>query len=553
MNMSMRRCHRHVGSIRRRRGFLLLELAVVIALSTMLVMWDAPQQVHAVEDAGMNAVGVYMQVLNNAVDQYALANHNALASGAPVAGFANPMKPTIPEMIAAKYISNPTFPTTITRQNIPVAIEIVPQNCPGANCQLFGVSYATQSLNFGTPHIRWDLVAQYLEAAGGSGAASQYTNPSKLISPVFNVPNPNGAVPGTIAIGTYLDEGLYQRFVQIQDTRDPDLQGNLTVAGKVTVGGPTTIKNSLNVAGPVSVNSCITLMPNGQGGFSCMNPSDLPPGYAGGVRSQDVVSSGNILTSDVPSAFTGNNGNYALMSENDGGEAVVQTSGKVAGNRLVPTGAYTPGTACSEKGAVALSSAAATGGVLVVCSGTQWIALSTVASAGGACPTNGAVAEDATGAELYCFNNTWTSMSAFIPPATAWAACSVEGAIGYAVVTPGSETSAMICRANPLDIFNTLRWFPLQDLTSNLMFVGAYEVYNNSTIGKPTCPAQPGESPISVPELLPKDESTSDGGFSRFAIDNGTSWTIQLLNGHGQPLSGGTETDAILEVYCYYP
>jgi type II secretory pathway pseudopilin PulG len=551
-----------MGSIRRSRGFLLLELGAVIALSTMLVIWQAPEQVRAVEDAGMDAVGVYMQVLNNAVDQYALANHNALASGTPVPGFANAMAPTIPELKAAHYIPNPTFPTTITRQNIPVAVKIIPQNCPGPNCQLFGVSYATQPLTLNSPNVRWDLVARYLQAAGGSGAASQYKNPSNLVSAVFNVPNPNGPVGGTIAIGTYLDQGLYDRFVQIKDTRDPDLQGNLTVAGNVKIGGPTTINNSLSTTGPVSVNNCVTLNPNGQAGFNCLNPGDIPAGYSGGVRAQDVVSSGNILSSDVPSAFNGSNGNYALMSDNSGGQAVIQTSGKVQGDRLIPTGAYIPGSACAEKGAVGLSTAAASGGVLVVCSGSQWTSLSTVASPGGPCPINGAGAVDGTGAQLYCLNNKWTPMTSIITTASAYSACTEPGSIGYDVATPVTSTSqseAMICRANPADSTMTLRWFPLQDLTTNLMFFDSYGVNDGQVVAKPSCPVNPnaasvGGAPILVPQLIPQTETSTNGGFSRYVIDNGPSWTVYLKNGSGGSLNGpGGVAGAVLQVFCYYP
>ena len=89
----------------------------------------------------------------------------------------------------------------------------------------------------GTTEPRYDLVAAYLSSPGaaGAGAASQIGAETVLRSANFTVPNPVVGQPGgIIAIGTYLDDGIYANFVRVQDTRDPDLLGKLTVAGDIT-------------------------------------------------------------------------------------------------------------------------------------------------------------------------------------------------------------------------------------------------------------------------------------------------------------------------------
>jgi hypothetical protein len=510
------------GKARRARGFALVELAAVIALSTLLVAWKAPQLVRDVEDASMDSVGVYMQVLNRAVEKYNLSNHAALASGAPVAGFADPMAPTIAELRTARYLANPEFPTTITRQAIPVAVRIVPQNCPGADCQIFGVSYATAPMTFGTNNTRYDLVARFLQASAGAGAASSSSDPGIIRSAAFNVPNPNGAVGGTIAIGTYVDEGLYQRFVQIQDTRDPDLQGNLTVAknvnvhqdlnvggnavvqGATTLNGPLTandvlVNQSLTSNGPVQINNtltttgdarvgCVKLQAgDGRGGFNCLDPNDVPAGWGGGVRAWDVVAGGSVGSGErTPSGWQKMN----YMSR-DATEAFVHSDGRVEAPRVVPMGVYAPLSGCNLDGAIGKSSYGA--GSLVVCSGATWLPLVTVAYQTW-CPTNGSLGVNAAGDSVVCQNNQWMS---------------TRDRMG--------------------------KW-SVQD---------EQMVRSEWGVGKPAC----GSGGQSMIYAVPQSISTNGTAYSTFsATDYGGYWIVHLLDQFGAP----TDSWALVQAGCWY-
>lgn len=253
------------------------------------------------------------------------------------------------------------------------------------------------------------------------------------------------------------------------------------------MNGPVTINNTLGTTGDVTVNNCVKLQADGRGGFNCLSLNDVP-GYNGGVRAIDVVANGRMLVSEAPGAFSGTNGRFAVMdSGNATGEALVATSGKLAANRLVPTGSYAPGAACLEPGASALSSSGVSGS-LVLCTGAagslRWTPVNTVAISGGACATEGQVATDSTGRQLYCFNNVWTPTSDFLQAATQGGACSAAGAVGYAVPVPGARSTTFICRANPNG--GTLAWYRIQDVTTHLVFFGATEVTNDSIVAKPT-------------------------------------------------------------------
>ena len=250
------------------RGFSLVELMVVIAISTIITIASAPALVWKIEDAGMEATGVYMNILKSALEKYNITNHDALVGGLPVTGVATPLAPTVAELIATNYVSSPSFPS-FTPQRIPVKTQIVLQACPGPSCRLFGIAYTTKAMTYvGTTDIRYDLVASYLASPGaaGSGAASQQGAEAVLRSPVFTLPNPVAGTPGgIIAIGTYLDEGIFANFVKIRDTRDPDLKGGMTLTGNLPSGNTLDVNGNLLVNGKTNLLDDVTVTDAGTG------------------------------------------------------------------------------------------------------------------------------------------------------------------------------------------------------------------------------------------------------------------------------------------------
>lgn len=534
------------------RGFTLLELIVTLGIIAILSIFAQAKIVHDSEESLAQGSGVYLTEVAGGVEQHIFNNWNQLANGLPVTGTALPYQPTLAEIIALGRL-NPGFPsaagTMPTRQS--VRIDILQANCPGINCTLTGLVCTTTPVTLGGTFTRFDLAQVMVDQTKGVGGSSLQTSPGLITGPTLNVANPVGAVAGIACASNIVDTSLYNQFVRIQDTRDPDLKGNLTVAQNLNIAGSTHLAGPVTADNTVTVNNCIKLQPDGRGGFSCLDPNDVPVGLAGGVRSLDVVATNNVITTDQGAAFNGSNGNFAYMTTNSGGTgAAVATSGKMAGNRLIPTGVYTPGTACTEAGAVALSASGGAGS-LVVCAANLWTPLSTVAAAGSACPTNGAVATDPAGHQLFCANGVWTLLTDFLPTATDGGTCAVPGSLGYITGAPGAGNQAMLCRTNPAT--GGTRWNRLQDVTTNLVFVTSYDVTNGSVVTKPTCANGAGPAPTALAQLLPKVESTTDGGFTRFVVDNGASWTVQMLNGAGAPLAGSPAADAVIHLYCYYP
>ncbi|MCR6481019.1 hypothetical protein NU688_33015 [Variovorax sp. ZS18.2.2] len=508
--------------------------------------------------------GDVLNLIKDAVNNYTMENYPALQMNLPVAkagttlaaGATNGQSfaPTIANLVSMEYL--PAGTSAVAQLNSGVyriVLSRIPAGCTGTACNISGAVYIDQPIRTpGTTNIAGVPVGAIIEKVGGDVLVAMATNPGNLVGiNGMTLPNPLGTSEGVVGARVGFGASGFGRFLVLNDPRDPNFQGNLTLRQNLTIGGastfngPVTVNNTLKTTGAVDVNNCIRLQPDGRGGFNCLDPNDLPPGWAGGVRATDVVASGSVMASDNPAGWSPTAPGKWTVITRDATEAYVQTSGRVAANRLIPTGIYVPGSACSEPGAVGRSSTGATG---VMCSNSIWTPLATVAAAGGTCPVDGQGAVDAQGRQLYCFNGTWNLMQDFLPPATPGAACIQAGALGYQIPIIGSGSTASVCRANPTG--GGLRWFRIQDITTHLTFVTAYEVTHGSDVQKPTCAAAPGQTSTPIPYLQAKVESSPDGGFARFTIDQGASWLVQLTNGAGGALSATPSASAILQIYC---
>lgn len=383
-------------------GFAMVELIFVIAVSAFLAIYANQIRIGDEEESIARGGGMYLKTVAQGVERHILLNFPDLAAGNPVAGTANPLQPTIPELIALTRL-NTGFPIGMPTRQI-ARVDITRTGCPGATCQITSTVCTTTPVRYAASGpVRFDLAYAMVDEQKGSGGQSRQGDGANIRGPSLNVPNPMGNVEGIVCGSSYADVGIYDMFVKMRDTRDPDLQGNLSVAGDVNA------KQKLNVG------TCINMdgTPAGQGraGFACADRNDLPGGYTGGVRSVDVVGNKNILASSSPGSFTGNNTNYALLTTDNGlGVAEIRTSGRSAGDRLTPLGSYAPGTACTlaDEGSIAKNSTA-TG--LVNCEAGVWVALRKSGVVGQPCSPDGAMGTSPGGLALYCQSGIWTLMA----------------------------------------------------------------------------------------------------------------------------------------------
>ncbi|KWT65009.1 MULTISPECIES: type II secretion system protein [unclassified Variovorax] len=520
------------------RGFTLVELIVALSIAAILGIYAQARIAKESEEQIARAAGTFIRQVAGAAEQHALSHFDELANGTDVTTTADDLAPTIAELVAENLLPS-GFPSTAgampTRQSL--RVDVIKTSCPGAGCNIVTTVCTTTGVSLGATAIRYDLAQVMVDQLDGTGGQSSYTTPATIRGPALNMVNPNGAVAGTVCGSATLNTAMFQQFVRVRDPRNPDLQGDLSAQGNLTITGTSSLTGNVAAGGNMSVA--------GNGGFGGADPVAVPAGLKG-VNAQDMVASGNIVATDLGAGFTGANGNYVAMTTNSGGEAAVVTSGRLAGRRLIPTGSYTRGTACIEAGALGLSATEASGS-LVVCSSGRWTPLTTSAVDGGACALEGQGAQDPDGLTLYCTGARWTSMKQFLEPAFDNTACATAGQVGYSAAIAGRK-KAMLCRANPQG--GGAVWKRMEDITTNLVFVKSEEVVDTQIVVKPVC-ANPGNPAASaIIQLIPKTESTVDGGFARFASDLGAVWQVRLLTGASGPLEGAS---AIAHTYCYFP
>lgn len=532
----------------------MIELIVALTISAFLAIYANAKLAQESKTSIAQGAGTYLSVITSAVQVHMTANWNLYSAGSAIPGVAIPLKPTLAELQALGRI-RPGFPLVMPTRQI-ARVDILRQNCPGANCSLTATVCTTTPVAFDSTTVNWDMANTMLEAQQGNGGQSRINDGANIRGPALNVPNPVGNVEGIVCGSTMLDTTLYNSFVRINDTRDPNLQGPLTVAGLTTlngganINGPTAINNDLSVSGKTTNGPCLTLEggTNGRAGFGCQSPDNVPSGYTGGVTSTDVIAQGNILASSAPAGFTGSNGNYALVTANNGtGAAEIRTSGRAAADRLTPLGSYTPGAACTaaDNGSIAQSTG---GNGLVLCSSGVWRLLSTQATANAPCTVAGAMAVDATGQSLICIGNKWVGMSQLYQTGVIDQACPT---VGVFALDPNNNYEQLFCAQNLAG--GSARWMRLRDLTTHFVLVNTVEVTPDAIVVKPTCSAAASQIAQQVIQLIPKVTSTSDGGIAVYAVDNGSAWTVKMQNGHGTNLTGSPTAAALAQIYCYFP
>jgi hypothetical protein len=482
---------------------------------------------------------------------------------------------TVAQLRTMGYLPAGWSQTASTLNDAPYQMRItrMPVGCSGSACVLEGLLWINAPVlaNFQSNTTDGPAIGEMFVKIGSDAATSVFGNASTLtgFGGGWSVANPVASQPPGI-FGVRFAGASVVDSLRVGDTRDPNFGGSLTVAGPTalnswlsvggtsTFGGAVTVNNNLSITGTMAASSltvggCINMNgTTGRAGFGCANQSDIPAGYTGGVRAPDLVAQDRILVSNAPGAFTGSNGQFAILTSNNGaGAAEVRTSGRMQGDRFIPTGVYTENTACAAADEGALGRR--TGGGAVICTSNLWTRLAVAAAtAGGAC-TSGTTANTAAGVALLCINGAFVQLSNLFPVATVGAACSPEGSVGYTFNGSGVPTGNFLCRRNNANLAGNATWYRLQDVTSNMAFVQAVEVTDGTTVTKPSCPVAGGQTVFPILQIRPKTETSVDGGFARYSTDGGTFWTIFLRNGAGTALTSSSgNAVAIAETYCFY-
>jgi len=550
-------------------GMSLVEVMVwllIIGAGSTMILRDRMQ---TLRDQRGQQIATTLAPYNQAIYDYVQKYRDQIVNLQPITGVANPLAPTITELKAIGILPA-TYPLTInTNGGSPLyQVARIPAGCVGNLCDI-SFQFTNSLPEVDSRGLASEGVLGYAARQLGStaGYSSNLTPGTIDFRGGFSLPNPQGNVAGIFATYNTWSASGVANFVKIGDTRDPLLQGPLTVAGPATLNGGATVNGGdLNVpANNLKVNCFKVVGSTGQAGTNCFDPTDVPSGWGGGVRTWDVVAQGSILAADAAkpwtayaaAGFSPSAGKLAGLNFSMVQRTSLASTGPAIVDRVIPFGQYTAGTVCSEPGAIAQSAA---GPGYLACVNGAWSDLVTYGAEGDACSQPGYFKKGTDGTQLVCVGGgsgamKFVRLDRMVTGGSAGQDCSgmALGATAYDVWT-GTGTggyTTLICRQNPNG--GSPRYMRLQDLVTNVSYAGAVEVTNGSVVTKPSCPVYGSQTPVAIAQMAPKTFSSPDGGVNMLVSDNGSTWTAIMTNGAGAALAGSPYATAVLQEFCYFP
>lgn len=553
-----------VGPARGQAGFTFVELITVLAIGASLTaIVSASRTISEAEEALAQNMGEYMMVVREAVVQYQQTNFLALSANTAVTGVANPLAPSLIELKAIGML-NPAVPNTGPLGFVP-QIALTRITCPGVTCTIQGVVHTPGSVTSprtgNTP--RYDLAIAAMGAMRGTGGVSYQTDPAAVRGTAFNVANPVTGNPGAVLAGaTFLSTNFYNQFVRMNDTRDPNLQGNLSVGGNLQITGTsnlqgnTTVGGSLNVAGattvggPLQVNNTI----NATGNIN--SQGSIGAGNGGGCNRAEMLQDGRIISrSDCLGSLSVslNPAAGALVVNNAGIDRVRLTGSGVNAGLTLRNAAGVARVNIGDSGLVEVrDGAGANTAVIDGGSGratVRKIRVTDAVGSGSACAAGdeGDVVQDSAinGSMLMCKQGQWRPLG--LLGATENAACAFDASLGQ-----DSTGRAFICRGGT--------WQRLNDRVTRNVLMGRFLATDGALVPKPVCPAGVQPSIVLVPADSGADYALAPprNRFEARALDVGAAgWqaSLKLVDQNGTAWSSNFAGDpyqfrAIAHTYC---
>ncbi|MFC4274748.1 prepilin [Achromobacter aloeverae] len=229
----------------------MLELAFVLAIACLAAVWGADAWRREAQALAGQAAGAWLLEIRDALARMMTRHQDELAQGAAPRdahgspAYADAYAPRLDELMRHGHLPG-SFPVT-SAGGMRVAIRILRgPACPGAGCRLDALAYSAPPVGAwsgreggsgtGQPGADPATLAAILAGAGGHGGHVDGLAPDHLRGPNFHFPNPPipgmGRLPvGTVAVWAGLDTAAAWPYVRMRDSRNPDFQGDVTVAG----------------------------------------------------------------------------------------------------------------------------------------------------------------------------------------------------------------------------------------------------------------------------------------------------------------------------------
>lgn len=361
---------------RRQKGYLLIELGLVLIVSTILLASQFSQILNGLDETNAKSTAEYAKEVQSGVNRYIEENLQALKTSNAVAGFALPLQPTIAQLQAspAKYIDarlsarsalGLDFIIVITRD----AACNVSADDPA--CVISGVVHSTAAYRDTGGQVRTDVLGIALAAIGKDGAMSYAENPGQLrFQGGTTMINPVAGTAGILAIRIGNNSGitaLLNPYYRLDGSR--------------------------RLTGPMNANSQDI---NNVGNLEVENT----------LRTQDINVSGALGLVGSGAAPGTACGSEPIVRKSTSGSALVICSGgtwQLVGNVV---NGISEGAVCSSAGQIGSNAT----GVSYICNGSVWSSVNTTAALNAACAPDGRLAMAVDRVQLVCKNGRYVRL-----------------------------------------------------------------------------------------------------------------------------------------------
>lgn len=465
----------------RKRGFTLIELILVISVGLVMTTLSFQQMLKEDENTQSKAVGQQIKQIGNSVNSYIALHYDKLsllqnADGStqdPGPRSCDSYKNECPISIQT-LINEGLLPATYSNKNLfnSTYSILLKRSGSAPYYNITGLVITEDVWKGAANRIRYDLIGKAMQEAGVDSGMSRnnvntingYKGMWDQNSSTFSNIKKQGQLAYQVGYGSYsysiylrrdgtlpMTGNLNMGSQSINNVKDINGNGNLTMAGIGKFGGEVGAQNGygdriwfggdafgddyeirldtnkkLSIYSPNAPQHATVLSVNqntvigSRLATNGMDPNELPAGWIGGIRTQDIYAGGVIAAGNSRNVSTymdnsGNmyasnnvttntlNANYIQSSGN------IQASGDINSNRVIANyiqsngDSYTNGNS-SVNGALYSNYIQSNGRISI----NEYLELRGTVTEGYGCDPSGMQSKDSSGALLSCVNGVWT-------------------------------------------------------------------------------------------------------------------------------------------------
>lgn len=262
----------------KQKGSLLVELAVVVAIITLIAAGTVVWMTQQAEKTKVKSLAVLMLSIQQGV-QSLLDTHAFELLQSPsftLEGISNLHQPTLQELKQLGFLA-PSFPLNSTIK----LILYREGTCPGEPCHIHGLIYSKHALLNKKQQVDMNAVAQWQSEAKGAGLVVQPASPTRftgvqLVVEHQSLPAGIGFSEGMVALlastdASIIDRGGLSPNKNPNFQTDVDVTGSLNTTDDLSVGRYLILPHTERLGEACSPTGAITRGVDGKGLMSCEN------------------------------------------------------------------------------------------------------------------------------------------------------------------------------------------------------------------------------------------------------------------------------------------